>query len=309
MTTDRTVLAASTPSPAARAVMETALRHRRAHGRRGGGRPRRPPRHRDPPTLAARHDIPLRLLPPPIEAALLGAVAAPGVVAAVVGARATPGGRRPTGHTALAVMQQTSKPTVVVPPDAVGVSPRPFRRLLVPLEGSEESSRPVVDRLCPLIVTKVELVVLHVFTPETVPRVLDRPGRDLELLGDEFLTRHCPYASRIEWRTGPVGARVTEAYDQHDADLVVLSWSQDSSVGHANVVRDVLTALDHPRAPPPRRARRVGVSETPRGKGPAPSGRPHGCSDDQRPCRRRPDGEDAQKGPPIDGRSPSCASP
>jgi hypothetical protein len=32
-------------------------------------------------------------------------------------------------------------------------------------------------------------------------------------LGDEVLTRHCPYASRIAWRIGPVGARVTEAYD------------------------------------------------------------------------------------------------
>jgi hypothetical protein len=103
-----------------------------------------------------------------------------------------------------------------------------------------------MDCLCPLIVTKVELVVLHVFTPETVPRVLDHPRRDLELLGDEFLTRHCPYASRVEWRTGPVGARVTEAYDEHDADLVVLSWSQDSSAGHAEVVRDVLTASTIP---------------------------------------------------------------
>jgi nucleotide-binding universal stress UspA family protein len=246
MTTDRTVLAALDASPAARAVVETAsgigsLMGADVEAVHVG-------RHATETlqTLAARHDIPLRLVPPPTEAALLGAVAAPGVVAAVVGARATPGGRRPTGHTALAVMQQTSKPTVVVPPDAVGVSPRPFRRLLVPLEGSEESSRPVVDRLCPLIVTKVELIVLHVFTPETVPRVLDRPGRDLELLGDEFLTRHCPYATRIEWRTGPVGARVTEAYDQHDADLVVLSWSQDSSVGHANVVRDVLTTSTIP---------------------------------------------------------------
>jgi nucleotide-binding universal stress UspA family protein len=246
MNTDRTVLACLDPSPAARAVVETA----RGIGALMGAAVEAVHVGRQPTdtlqSLADRHDIPLRLLPPPTETALLGAVAAGGVVAAVVGARATPGGRRPIGHTALAVLQQTSKPTVVVPPEAVGVAPRTFRRLLVPLEGSAESSRPVVECLCPLIVTKVELVVLHVFTPETTPRVLDRPRRDLELLGDEFLTRHCPYASRIEWRTGPVGARVTEAYDQDDADLVVLSWSQDSSVGHAKVVRDVLTASTIP---------------------------------------------------------------
>jgi hypothetical protein len=246
VTDDRTVLACLDPGPAARAVVETA----RGIGTLMGAAVEAVYAGRQASetlrTLAAHHDVPLRVLPPPTEAALLGAVASPGVVAAVVGARATPGGRRPTGRTALVVMEGTSKATVVVPPEAVGAAPRPFRRLLVPLEGSEESSRPIAECLCPLIVTQVELVVLHVFTPETTPRVLDRPERDLEMLGDEFLTRHCPYATRIEWRTGPVGASVTEAYDRDDADLVVLSWSQDSSVGHAKVVRDVLTASTIP---------------------------------------------------------------
>jgi hypothetical protein len=39
---------------------------------------------------------------------------------------------------------------------------------------------------------------------------------------------------------------VAEAYRDNDADLVVLSWSQDASVGHAKVVRDVLTASTIP---------------------------------------------------------------
>jgi hypothetical protein len=241
-----TVLAALDASPAARAVLETAsgvgdLMGADVEAVHAG---RHLPETLE--TLAARHGVPLHLLRGPAERALLDAVAPADVVAAVLGARATPGGRRPTGHTALAVMEGTSKPTVVVPPDAVGVTPRPLRRLLLPLNGSEESSRPVIDGLCPLIVTKVELIVLHVFTAATVPRILDRPRRDLELLGDEFLTRHCPYATRIEWRTGPVGARVTEVYDEDDADLVVLSWSQDSSAGHAAVVRDVLAASTVP---------------------------------------------------------------
>jgi hypothetical protein len=240
------VLAALDASLAARAVLETA----RGIAELMGGAVEAVHVGRHPAetltTLAAHHDVPLRLLPPPTETSLLGAVAAPDVVAAVVGARATPGGRRPTGHTALAVLQRTHKATVVVPPDAVGVAPRPFRRLLLPLEGSEESSRPVVDGLCPLIVTDVELVVLHVFTPETAPAFLNHPARDLELLGDEFLARHCPRGARIEWATGPVSERVAEAYRHNDADLVVLSWSQDASVGHAKVVRDVLTASTIP---------------------------------------------------------------
>jgi hypothetical protein len=245
MTAENTVLAALDASLAARAVLETGEGIAELVG--AGVEAVHVGRQHDETlqALVAERGVPLRLLPPPTEDALLGAVAASDVVAAVVGARATPGGRRPTGHTALAVLERTSKPTIVVPPDGV-VWPRPFRRLLVPLEGTEESSRPVVERLCPLIVADVELVVLHVFTPETVPRVLDRPGRDLSLLGDEFLTRHSPYASRIEWRTGPIGARVTEAHDQYGADLVVLSWSQDSSAGHAEVVRDVLSGSTIP---------------------------------------------------------------
>jgi hypothetical protein len=129
---------------------------------------------------------------------------------------------------------------IVVPPEAVGVSPRPFHRLLVPLEGSEQSARPVAESLYPLISGDVELVVLHVFTPATVPRTLDRPGRDLSLWGDEFLARFCPEAATLELRSGAVGGHVDEVCIDSRADLIVLSWSQDSSPGHAAVIRDVL---------------------------------------------------------------------
>jgi nucleotide-binding universal stress UspA family protein len=175
-----------------------------------------------------------------VSAGLLDTLTDPRVIAAVFGARATPGGRRPVGRTALRVLEQAHKPIVVVPPEAVGVSPRPFRRLLVPLEGSEQSARPVVESLYPLIVSAPELVVLHVFTSATVPRSLDRYGRDLALWGDEFLARFCPEATRIELRAGSVGDRVAEVCREQDVDLVVLSWSQESSLGRAVVIRDVL---------------------------------------------------------------------
>jgi hypothetical protein len=58
--------------------------------------------------------------------------------------------------------------------------------------------------------------------------------------GDEFMARFCPAAARIELRTGPIGVRVSEVSAEVDADLVVLSWSRDSSPGHATVIRDVL---------------------------------------------------------------------
>ncbi|HVA74803.1 MAG TPA: universal stress protein [Acidimicrobiales bacterium] len=190
--------------------------------------------------LAGRAAIRLRRLSGPVEPAVLEAMAAPQVIAAVIGARATPGGRRPVGRTALRLLRQTTKPVVVVPPNAL--SPRPFKRLLVPLEGEQSSSQPIIDALWPLLVAEVELIVLHVFTDTTLPRMLDRPHRDLDLLGAEFLASQCPPATRIELRTGPVAARVAEVSDQHSVDLVVLSWSQQVSPGRAQVVQEVLGA-------------------------------------------------------------------
>jgi nucleotide-binding universal stress UspA family protein len=235
----RSVLAALDAGAAARPVVETALGLgrlmdagvRALHvGDRAAGALE---------ALTRQSCIPLRTVPGQVETAILRAAADPETLAAVLGARATPGGRRPAGATALQIMQRSDKPVVVVPPEAVGISPRPFRRLLVPLDGTEAAARPVVERLCPLVAEQVEYLVLHVFTSTTVPRFLDRPG-DLELLGHEFLARNCPQASRILWRTGPVSARVIEVCGELAADMVVLSWSGDRSADHAPVVHEVL---------------------------------------------------------------------
>jgi nucleotide-binding universal stress UspA family protein len=192
-----------------------------------------------PETLAARNGLPIRLLDGPVEDALLDAFAEPSVIAAVMGARGTPGGRRPVGRTAMQVLRGTSKPIVVVPPDEVGVSPRRFRRLLLPLEGTEESSRPITH-LRRLIKKPVDIVVLHVFTPATTPVALDRPHRDLSLWGEEFLARHCPGATRIESRSGSVARLAEELGNESATDMIVLSWSQDPSGGHGAIVRELL---------------------------------------------------------------------
>jgi hypothetical protein len=90
------------------------------------------------------------------------------------------------------------------------------------------------------LVTEVELIVLHAFTEATVPAMLDRPGYDIEILGQEFRDRHCPYSTRVEFCVGPVAKRVAEV--SRDLDLVVLSWSQDSSPERAHTIREVLDA-------------------------------------------------------------------
>jgi hypothetical protein len=103
-----------------------------------------------------------------------------------------------------------------------------------------------MDQLLPLCTKPVELTVLHVFTESTLPTMLDRPARDLEILGKEFLRRHLPHVRHIEFRLGPIGRRVCEVATQQGCDLVVLSWSQNTAPGRALVIREVLNSTSLP---------------------------------------------------------------
>jgi nucleotide-binding universal stress UspA family protein len=194
---------------------------------------------------ADRVRVPLHLLSGPVGPALLSAVDAPGVAAAVIGTKRAAADQRLLGATARHVIELSTKPIVLVPPE--WVDPGPFRRLLIPLEGTVASTRPVLEGLLPLLAADVELNVIHVFTESAGPKMLDNPWRDLEILGKEFLTRHLPdRAATIHLRYGPVGTEVAKVSDEHGADLIVLSWSQDSTEGRARVVREVLGAVTLP---------------------------------------------------------------
>ena len=189
--------------------------------------------------------VPLHLLSGPLEPSILTAVAAPDVIAAVIGTKAAADDTRLVGRTARHIIERSLKPVVIVPPELIAGGT--FRRLLIPLEGTEASSRPVLEGLLPLLAVDVELIVIHVFTESTAPAMLDRPWRDLEILGKEFLTRHLPnQEASIELRHGPTGSQVAEAWAEHGADLIVLSWSQDSTAGRARVVSEVLGSVKCP---------------------------------------------------------------
>lgn len=242
----RTILVALDATAAARPVLDTALALGRLTGAAVEAVHVRDGATEIPETLADRGGVPLRLLDGPVEPALLRALAVPDVIAAAMGARTVAGDQRPTGHTALRVLEQARKPLVVVPPGAFDNTAHRLRRLLVPLEGDAESSRAVMEGVLPLLADDVELVVLHVFTPDTAPRFLDRPTRDLELLSDEFLSCHCPPAAHVHLRTGSISGRVGELCTEEAADLIVLSWAQTMEAGHATVVREVLVHAEVP---------------------------------------------------------------
>ena len=192
-----------------------------------------------PPRIAGTRGISCRVLTGEVGEALLGEVDAPDVVAAVIGSRSQPDDSRPAGQTALRVLEQSAKPVLVVPP-GVAARPHHVRRVLMPFEGGREASSFVLDQLGGLLRDQVDLVVLHVFTGDTAPRMLDRPGPDLAMLSSEFGLRHCPAASVIDLRAGAVPRRIDEVCTDERADLIVLSWSQSMAPGHAAVVRSVL---------------------------------------------------------------------
>lgn len=196
-------------------------------------------------TLARQAGVAVRHVAGAAGRGLLAELARPGVSAIVMGAGSEHRGHHPVGPTTRYVAERSTQPVVVVPVTGANVQSE-LRRLLVPLEGTESSSRPVLEALLPLCSGSVEVEVLHVFTEETLPRMLDRPVRDTELLGREFLARHCPPASRIVLHAGVVADRVREVAEEHDADMVVLSWSQDTTEGRARVVRDVLATASLP---------------------------------------------------------------
>jgi hypothetical protein len=204
-------------------------------------------RPRTPEWLAVRANLPLLLLEGgPVEARLLETAAQHDTVVAVLGARSAIGGRRPVGHIAMHLLERCSKPVVVVPREMRRTPSRRIRRLLVPLEGNEDSSEPVRQALESLIATSVDVAALHVFTKDAVPPMLDRPQRDLQLWSDDFLVRFCPTASTLELRTGSIGRGVEDVCDALAPDMIVLSWAQDNTPGHAAVIRDVLARATIP---------------------------------------------------------------
>lgn len=163
------------------------------------------------------------------------------VVAVALGARGEHHGSRPAGHTALEVITRVNKPVVVVPPD--GTRAAPITRILIPLEGTDESSQAIADILALAARRGVDILVLHVHTPDAVPPFQDQPHHQVEAWQQEFLARFVsapPDRVEIIQHVGAPAERVTAVSRAAEADAMVLGWSQNLSPGRAEVVREAL---------------------------------------------------------------------
>jgi nucleotide-binding universal stress UspA family protein len=181
----------------------------------------------------------------PIERRILDEVGRSDVVAVVVGARHLTASRGPIGHVATGVVLTSPKPVLVAPPSPAAwvAVDGPFRRALVPLEGSVPSSTAVAEMVRNLDAGGADLLCVHVFDAATAPRFWDQPAHAEQSYSAGFRARWAPHHRMVvNLRSGePVGA-IVELAGSGEADVIVLGWSQRFDEGRARIVTGALAA-------------------------------------------------------------------
>jgi nucleotide-binding universal stress UspA family protein len=176
------------------------------------------------------------------RAVVLRETAATGVVLAVL---PCPAGEPPALVADLLV--RCPKPLVLVRPDGAEHRAEALSRVLVPLDGTEESATAVAGTLALFAAGGVDIVVLHVFGEATAPRFWDQAVHARRSWEAEFLARFCPApGARLELRSGSPGAGILDVAESEQADLIALGWSQQPSEGRARTVRATLRGTSVP---------------------------------------------------------------
>ena len=140
------------------------------------------------------------------------------------------------------VAQRSVKPVMLVPA-AVRDVPSRIRRVLLPLDGTARSAAAVAQTAERFARGGAELVVLHVFDIETVPKFWNQHAHAGQAWEQEFLARYCALpGARLELRSGVAAEHVAKVAGAEQADVIALAWSQRLEAGRAAAVRR--TVLD-----------------------------------------------------------------
>ena len=202
---------------------------------------------RSPKALATAAGVELRETAGNAIEQIAAAAQDPDVAALVLGARGVHGGPQPAGHTALDVITRVTKPIAVVPPHAQ--APSQLARILLPLEGTSESSRALEKTVKLAHRHQLEILVLHVHSPATVPAFSDHEPHATRTWEQEFLSRYIApphqHVSLVR-RLGVPADDVVAIAHETTADLIVLAWSQRLGRGHARVVSETLAHSNVP---------------------------------------------------------------
>jgi Universal stress protein family len=144
------------------------------------------------------------------------------------------------------VAQRSAKPVVLVPAGARQL-PRRIRRVLLPLDGTARSAAAIAEAAERFARGGIELVVLHVFGAETVPKFWDQHAHAGQAWEQEFLARYCALpGARLELRSGAAAEYVAKVAGAEQADMIALAWSQRLDPGRAAAVRRTILDAEVP---------------------------------------------------------------
>ena len=150
------------------------------------------------------------------------------------------------GQSGSAWRSKSAKPVMLVPAEARDQPPR-IRRVLLPLDGTAQSASAVAETAERLARGGAELVVLHVFDAQTVPKFWDQHAHAGQAWGQEFLARYCAVpGARLELRSGAAAEHVVKVAGAEQADIIALAWSQRLEPGRALVVRRAVLDAEVP---------------------------------------------------------------
>jgi len=171
------------------------------------------------------------------------------VLGIAIGARALPANRVPAGHVTLDMIRRVAKPVIVVPPDVrVPTGNRPLR-LLAPVDAERPSADALRRLLDEMPTSDLDLVLLHVFDAQHMPRFANHGSYDIEEWCKELVRRTTPShetQARVEWRVGHPAHTILAVEHELDPDLVVLAWAGNLSHGRAAVVKRLLAHATTP---------------------------------------------------------------
>jgi nucleotide-binding universal stress UspA family protein len=144
------------------------------------------------------------------------------------------------------VAQQSAKPVVLVPAGTRRPL-RQIRRVLLPLDGTARSAAAVAEAAERFARGGAELVVLHVFDAQTVPKFWDQQAHARQAWEQEFLARYCALpGARLELRSGVAAEHVATVAGAEQADMIALAWSQRLEPGRAAAVRRTILDAEVP---------------------------------------------------------------
>lgn len=183
---------------------------------------------------------PLRVLRGDPCAEIIAASREPDVVAVVIGARDLPAAANPVGHVALTLADAATVPVLVVSPESSLDAPP--SRVLVAMKGTPGQARRLRTVMHIAADAHIEVVVIHVDDPETIPPFSDQVQHESEAYAREFMRRYVPALpnAHLENRIGMPADEILRVAGEQHPDLVAVGWSSSQLPDRGGVAREVL---------------------------------------------------------------------